>query len=187
MTRWKVCALLGAVVAIAAYAAGLSPVSSVAVGAGTPVLLLAAPRFVSGALSGAFTPSAAEARGPTAEMTGTEFEDYVAHVARSCGVPVIMTPLTGDWGVDLIVGKRPDRIAVQCKRVSRPVGPGAVQEVVAGAPMQDCSRTMVVSNQDFTAAARRLAERHGCTLVGGPDLPRLKSTLRRLTDPERLS
>jgi HJR/Mrr/RecB family endonuclease len=141
-----------------------------------------APRFLAGALRGAVTPRAAEH--PTAAMSGIEFEDYVAHVARSAGVPVIMTPLSGDWGVDLILGRRPDRVAVQCKRLGRPVGPGAVQEVVAGAPMQDCTRTMVVSNQAFTPAARRLAELHGCTLVGGTDLPRLKAEIRRLTTPD---
>ena len=35
---------------------------------------------------------------------------------------------------------RPDRLAIQCKRHARPVGAGAVQEVVAGAPMQDARR-----------------------------------------------
>jgi HJR/Mrr/RecB family endonuclease len=72
---------------------------------------------------------------------------------------------------------------VQCKRQSRPVGTGAVQEVVAGAPMQDCTRTMVVTNHQFTPAARKLAELHGCELVGGAELPRLRLTIRRLTQP----
>jgi HJR/Mrr/RecB family endonuclease len=98
-------------------------------------------------------------------------------------MPVIMTSSSGDWGVDLIVGHRPNRVAVQCKRRSRPVGPGAVQEVVAGAAMHDCSRTMVVTNHEFTAAAHTLAEHHGCKLVGGRDLTRLRSILRRLTAP----
>ena len=100
-----------------------------------------------------------------------------------CGVPVIMTAVTGDWGVDLIVGNRPDRVAVQCKRQSRPVGAGAVQEVVAGAPMHDCTKTMVVTNHEFTPAAVKLAELHGCELVGGSELPRLRSIVRRLTEP----
>ena len=103
-------------------------------------------------------------------MSGMEFEDHVARIARSCGVPVIMTAVTGDWGVDLIVGNRPDRLAVQCKRQSRPVGAGAVQEVVAGAPMHGCTKTMVVTNHEFTPAARKLAELHGCELVGGSEL-----------------
>jgi restriction system protein len=118
-----------------------------------------------------------------AEMSGTEFEDYVARIARSCGLPVIMTAVTGDWGVDVIVGKRPNRLAIQCKRQSRPVGASAIQEVVAGAPMQDCSKTMVVTNHEFTPAARKLAELHGCELVGRSELPRLRSTIRRLTEP----
>jgi restriction system protein len=114
-------------------------------------------------------------------MPGMEFEDHVARIARSCGVPVIMTSITGDWGVDLIVGNRPDRLAIQCKRRSRPVGAAAVQEVVAGAPMQGCTKTMVVTNHEFTPAARELAQLHGCELVGRSELPLLRSTIRRLT------
>ncbi|CAN5725522.1 restriction endonuclease [soil metagenome] len=179
--RLRAYLVVGAVAGIAAYALGAEPWWIVLAAAVSPALLVLAPRFLSGAIRGAATPSARER--PTEAMSGTEFEDYVARVARGCGVPVIMTPLTGDWGVDLIIGRRPDRVAVQCKRLGRPVGPGAVQEVVAGAPMQDCTRTMVVSNQVFTPAARRLAELHGCVLVGGPDLPRLRAEIRRLTSP----
>jgi HJR/Mrr/RecB family endonuclease len=178
----KVYVVIGAIAGVAAYVAGLSLGYCVAIAVAAPAVLVSAPRFVAGALRGAATPAAREQ--PTELMSGTEFEDYVARIARSCGVPVIMTPLTGDWGVDLILGRRPDRVAVQCKRFGRPVGPGAVQEVVAGAPMQDCTRTMVVSNQGFTPAARRLADLHGCTLVGGADLPRLKAEIRRLTTPD---
>ena len=63
----------------------------------------------------------------------------------------------------------------------RPVGTSAIQEVVAGAPMQDCTKTMVVTNHEFTPAARKLAELHGCELVGRTELPRLRSTIRQLT------
>jgi HJR/Mrr/RecB family endonuclease len=47
--------------------------------------------------------------------------------------------------------------------------------------MQDCTQTMVVTNHDFTPAARKLAELHGCVLVGGADLNQLGRTIRRLT------
>lgn len=163
---------------IAAYLLGATPMWSVAIGAVAPVLLATAPHFLRGTFAGLSTAS-----DPASEMSGLEFEDYVARVARCCGVPVIMTPLTGDWGVDIIVGKRPNRLAIQCKRQSRPVGAGAVQEVVAGAPMQDCTKTMVVTNHEFTPAARKLAELHSCELVGRAELPRLRSTIRRLTGP----
>jgi restriction system protein len=163
---------------IAAYLLGATLVWSLVIGAIAPAVTAAAPRFLRGALDGVTTPD-----DEAAELSGTEFEDYVARIARSCGMPVIMTSITGDWGVDVIVGKRPNRLAIQCKRQSRPVGTSAIQEVVAGAPMQDCARTMVVTNHEFTPAARKLAELHGCELVGGSELPRLRSTIRRLTEP----
>jgi restriction system protein len=174
--RTKLLVVLAVAAGLTAHLTGATLQTSLAVSVAAPLLALAAPKFVRGAIAGATTPTEA-----MAQMSGTEFEDYIAGIARSCGVPVIMTPVTGDWGVDIIVGTRPNRLAVQCKRQSRPVGSGAVQEVVAGASMQDCVRTMVVTDNDFTPAARRLAEHHGCELVGGADLPRLRSTIRRLT------
>jgi hypothetical protein len=180
--RIKLFVAAGAAAAIASHLAGAGVAWNLAIGVLVPLVLVATPRLLLGAFRGAVTPSAREQA--ATEMTGLEFEDHVAHVARKCGLPVAMTPLTGDWGVDLIVGHRPNRIAVQCKRLSRPVGAGAVQEVVAGAPMQDCTRTMVVTNNEFTPAARKLAELHGCDLVGGTDLPRLKSILRRAAAPD---
>jgi restriction system protein len=174
--------LLAAVAAgLVAWLSGAAFQWSMAIGAVAPLVLAAAPRFLVATIVGAGTPGPRE--DTTAAMSGEEFEDHIARIARSCGMPVIMTAITGDWGVDIIVGKRPNRLAIQCKRQSRPVGAGAVQEVVAGAPMQDCTRTMVVTNHEFTPAARKLAELHRCELVGGADLTRLRATIRRLTEP----
>ncbi|MCG5433927.1 restriction endonuclease [Mycobacterium sp. MYCO198283] len=168
--------------ATVAFSQGADARWALAIGAGAPLALLLLPHFLRGALEGALTaPAPTPPRNRAIEaMTGEQFEDHVAHIARRCGLPVIMTPRTGDWGVDLIVGARPHRIAVQCKRQARPVGAAAVQEVVAGAPMQDCTATMVVTNHAFTPAAQRLAERHGCVLVDGHHLGDLPRTLRRL-------
>jgi restriction system protein len=151
--RLKLYLAVGIAAGVAAYVLGVGPVWSLAVALLAPAVLSAAPPFLRGTLVGLRT-----ARDTAAEMSGMEFEDYVARIARSCGVPVIMTSITGDWGVDLIVGKRPNRLAIQCKRQARPVGAAAVQEVVAGAPMQDCTKTMVVTNHEFTRAARKLAD-----------------------------
>ncbi len=181
-TRTTVYVAIGIASGTAAHLLGVSAQWSVAVGLIAPIALAAAPRFLLATAKGAFTPGPREAAAESA-MTGMEFEDHIARIARSCGVPVIMTAVTGDWGVDLIVGNRPDRVAVQCKRQSRPVGAGAVQEVVAGAPMHGCTKTMVVTNHEFTRAAVKLAELHGCELVGRSELPRLRSIVRRLTEP----
>jgi restriction system protein len=177
--KWYVIATV--VVATSAWVSGATALWSLAIGVILPLVFATAPRFLAATFAGASTPGPQE--DPSAAMSGQEFEDHIARIARSCGAPVIMTSVTGDWGVDIIVGWRPNRLAIQCKRQSRPVGTGAIQEVVTGAPMQDCTRTMVVTNHEFTRAARKLAELHGCELVGGAELPRLRSTLRRLLGP----
>ncbi len=184
----KLYLIAGIVLGVVAATLGAAPAWAVAAGVIGPVLPMLAYRFAIGLWSGAWTPSRREEPAGRAEqMSGTEFEDYVARVARAAKLPVIMTPLSGDWGVDLIIGKRPDRLAVQCKRVSRPVGPGAVQEVVAGASMQGCTRTMVITNNEFTPAARTLAQNHGCHLVCGAQLPQLRRLLREATRPVALN
>jgi restriction system protein len=99
-------------------------------------------------------------------MTGTEFENYVAARLRRAGWQVDFTRATGDYGVDLIAVKDGKSVAVQCKRYGQPVGVAAVQQVVSGARHHDCTKSIVVSNQEFTRAARQLAYTHGCQLIG---------------------
>jgi restriction system protein len=99
-------------------------------------------------------------------MTGIEFEEYFAAVLRGLGYEVATTKTTGDFGVDLVATRDGTRTAVQCKRKQGgAVGAAAVQQVVAGAPMHDCSATMVVTNNLFTRAAQQLAVVHDCELV----------------------
>lgn len=103
-------------------------------------------------------------------MSGAEFEDFVAAQLRVAGYVVTPTAGTGDFGVDLIAKKDGVRMAVQCKRLAKAVGVAAVQQVVAGARQHGCDRTVVVTNQTFTKAARRLAITHRCRLVGRTQL-----------------
>jgi restriction system protein len=99
-------------------------------------------------------------------MTGTEFEDYVAARLQRAGWRVQFTPASGDYGVDLIGAKDGNSVAVQCKRLGKPVGVAAVQQVVAGARHHGCTRSIVISNQEFTGAAKQLAHTHNCQLIG---------------------
>ncbi|MGY4709425.1 restriction endonuclease [Mycolicibacterium sp. CBM1] len=111
-------------------------------------------------------------------MGGVEFEHYVAAVLRGRGYMVEITRATGDFGVDLIAVKDGVRTAVQCKRQNRVVNGSAVQQVVAGAAIHDCTATMVVSNHRYTRAAEQLAQAHGCVLVDRTRLARLSRAAR---------
>jgi len=104
------------------------------------------------------------------QMSGLEFEEFVAAQLRTRGWSVTHTTSTGDYGVDLIAKKNDTRLAVQCKRLAKSVGVAAVQQVVAGALHHGCNQTVVVTNQAFTKAARQLATTHHCRLVGRAEL-----------------
>ena len=112
------------------------------------------------------------------QMAGVEFERYVAAVLRAVGYTVEVTKASGDFGVDLIATKDGVRTAVQCKRQARAVNGSAIQQVVAGAAVYDCTATMVVSNHRYTPAAEHLAEIHGCVLVDRVRLARLSRARR---------
>jgi restriction system protein len=99
-------------------------------------------------------------------MSGVEFEGYVAARLRRAGWQVRLTPAVGDYGVDLIAEKDGQSVAIQCKRHGKSVGVAAVQQVVSGALHHGCTRSLVVSNQEFTTAARQLAYTHRCQLIG---------------------
>jgi restriction system protein len=100
------------------------------------------------------------------QMSGVEFEEFVAAQLRTVGWSVTRTASTGDYGVDLIAKRNGACMAVQCKRQAKAVGVAAVQQVVAGALQHRCNQTVVVSNRGFTKAARQLATTHCCRLVG---------------------
>jgi restriction system protein len=99
-------------------------------------------------------------------MTGAEFEDYVAARLQRAGWQVSFTSVSGDYGVDLIAERDDKSVAVQCKRHGKPVGVAAVQQVVSGARHHGCAKSIVISNQEFTQAAKQLAFTHGCQLIG---------------------
>jgi len=99
-------------------------------------------------------------------MSGVEFEGYVAARLRRAGWQVRFTPAVGDYGVDLIAEKDGKSVAIQCKRHGNSVGVAAVQQVVSGARHHGCTKSIVVSNQEFTQAAKQLAFTHGCQLIG---------------------
>ena len=99
-------------------------------------------------------------------MTGTEFEDYVAARMQRAGWQITFTPASGDYGVDLIARRDYKSVAVQCKRLSKPVGIGSRTAGGFRARHYDCTKSIVVSNQEFTDAAKRLAYTHNCQLIG---------------------
>ena len=60
---------------------------------------------------------------------GEEFEDLVAEEFSNKGYDVKFTPTTNDHGIDLIMKRGKDCVAVQCKHISKPVGREVFQKL----------------------------------------------------------
>ena len=95
------------------------------------------------------------------EMGGLEFERHLRVLFARHGYQVDLTPGSGDQGADLILtqGQGSQKIAVQAKRHGKPVGNGAVQELLGGLTYYSCAKGIVVSSSGFTPAARDLASK----------------------------
>jgi restriction system protein len=114
--------------------------------------------------------------------TGIEYEYFCMHILEDNGWLVITTPVTGDQGADLIAANDGNRVVVQCKFYSKPVGNKAVQEAYAAKGFQQADYAAVVSNAAFTPSARQLASTNGVFLLHHDDLSKLKEILSSPTN-----
>lgn len=109
-------------------------------------------------------------------MTGEQFEHFCASLLRANGFRnVKVTQTSGDYGIDVLAQKGMDSYAIQCKRYTSPVGNHAVQEAFSGAAYYGNRTPVVMTNQEFTAAAVETAERIGVRLWGRSELARMRS------------
>ena len=95
-------------------------------------------------------------------LNGVEFERYLKAHFINKGYKVQLTPPQGDYGVDLVIEKNGERVAVQAKRYNHEQGYKvnykAVQEVAAGKAVYHCNKGLVVTNSFFTESAKELAK-----------------------------
>lgn len=106
-------------------------------------------------------------------LGGDGFEAYLARAFEFRGYEVTRTGKSGDQGVDLIVARDGERIAVQTKCYTHAVGNEAVQQVFAGMKHHGCQRCMVVTTSTFTSSARALSQSVECRLIEGSEIPAL--------------
>lgn len=114
--------------------------------------------------------------------SGTEFEAFLAGLFRAQGYAAELTPVTGDYGADLILSKDGQRIAVQAKRHVGSVGVSAVQEALSGQAYYQCDTAWVVTTGTFTTNAQELAKKSGVKMIGRSDIGNLMEQHSAKTD-----
>ena len=106
-----------------------------------------------------------------------EYEHFVAETLRRHGWDARTTQASADQGVDVVATRGPVTLAVQCKLYSKPVGNAAVQEAIAGRQFLNAEHAAVVSNSNFTRAAKELAASAGVLLLHHEQLTDLSDLL----------
>jgi len=114
-------------------------------------------------------------------MEGTVFEQYLRELYLKKGYKVTLTSASGDYGADLILEKDNKKIVVQAKRYSKPVGIKAVQEVHSALTYYKAKEAWVVTNNDFTPAAVKLAHSNNVKLINRQQLIELSLSLKNVS------
>lgn len=109
------------------------------------------------------------------EMSPTEYEHFCAERLRKDGWSANVTQASADQGADIIAQNGQVSLAIQCKQYAKPVGNGAVQEVVAAKTHYGTTHAIVIATAGFTSAARKLAETNGVALIHHDDIAQLRT------------
>lgn len=107
------------------------------------------------------------------QLSGVEFEEFLAGLFRAQGYAAELTPTSGDYGADLILSKDGRRIAVQAKRYTGSVGVQAVQEALSGQAYYQCHTAWVITTGAFTTNALELAQKSGVKMIGRSEIGNL--------------
>lgn len=95
-------------------------------------------------------------------MTPEEYEKYVASLYQARGYKTIVTPLSGDWGIDVIATKGTEKIAIQAKmygHTHRKVNRSNIMELYGAMAFQDCTKAVLATDGELLDDAKIVAEK----------------------------
>ena len=98
-------------------------------------------------------------------MTAIAFKDFTVSLFREMGYAVEIAPETSDNGIDLLLRKSNQLIAVQCKSGSAPVGEPVVRDFYSALMSSGAQSGYLVTTSTFTSHAYSFAEGKRIQLV----------------------
>jgi len=115
-----------------------------------------------------------------------QFEQVVGVVYRKLGYSVTRKGgANPDGGIDLIIEKNEEKIAVQCKQWKTwNVGVKAVREFLGALSDSGLKKGVFVTLCGYSGDAKRLAEKHGIQLLNETDLAQMLEKVDARYDPE---
>jgi hypothetical protein len=108
------------------------------------------------------------------KMTSRNLVNFLTQVFQEHGYAVEPTGKKGQVGIDLVVARDGRRVAIAAKGSPKaPIDNQVIQQTHAGITNYRCQTAAVVTNAQFMPSARQLAERLGCNLIDGSQIPDL--------------
>lgn len=98
-------------------------------------------------------------------LSGIEFEQICAQLLEDRGyIDVVVTPTSGDYGIDILAERDSIPYAIQCKCYTGNIGVDAVQQAYSGAAFYGNRVPVIMTNSHFTHAAIEMAQKLGVRL-----------------------
>ena len=104
----------------------------------------------------------------------TQYEYFVAEYFRGKGYEAIVTPVPNDFGVDVIIRKDAEKIAVQAKMYggsTRKVNRKSIMELHGAKSVFDCDKAYMVTNGSVLSDAKDVAVKLGIEIIYLPFTP----------------
>jgi HJR/Mrr/RecB family endonuclease len=94
-------------------------------------------------------------------LSGKEFEEFLKWMFQELGFSVELTKVTADSGVDLVLKKDKEKIAVQAKRYNRntKVSNEVVLKTYGGMGVYKCHKSIIITTSYFTNQAKSDAQK----------------------------
>ena len=121
-------------------------------------------------------------------MDWFQFEKLVGHVYQKLGYTVTRRGgADPDGGIDLIIEKDGQRIAVQCKQWKAwNVGVKAIREFLGALTDAGIQKGIFITLRGYTEDARQLADKHGIEIMNETGLTRMLESTDARFDPDVL-
>lgn len=101
-------------------------------------------------------------------MTPTQYEDYIGTLFAQKGYAVTVSPLSNDWGIDVMAIKGYEKIGIQSKmygQSNRSVNRRVIMELYGAAAYQDCTKAVLATDGDIMPDTVMVAEKLGIEII----------------------
>ncbi len=101
-------------------------------------------------------------------MTPQQYEEYIGSLFADNGYKVSVSPLSNDWGIDVIAIKGDEKIGFQAKMYgesSRSVNRRVIMELYGAAAYQDCTKAVLATDGEIYPDAIEVAQKLGIDIL----------------------